>query len=81
MEDFRDLSVCLCMYFFNSNSVFKSVFDRILLGPKMCYTRDTFYSAEDSSSTSFSTSLQVFHGLVTDSCGGLCFLLFYNHFI
>ena len=48
MEDFRDLSMCLCMYFFNSNSVFKSVFDRILLDPKMCYTRDTFYSAVDS---------------------------------
>ena len=48
MEDFRDLSMCLCMYFFNSNSVFKIVFDRILLSPKMCYTRDTFYSAVDS---------------------------------
>ena len=29
MEDFRDLSVCLCMYFFNSNSVFKSLFDHV----------------------------------------------------
>ena len=40
MEYFRDLSMCLCMYFFNSNSVFKIVFDRILLGLEILFTVD-----------------------------------------
>ena len=31
MEDFRDLSVYVCMYFMSSNSAFKSVLDPILL--------------------------------------------------